>query len=436
MSGMSQDGGVRIFASDAERCADGTGGLKVHPQMQVILGSSRGFIKTDEGGQKLRDLYRAGTVGQNPNLYRQFALDCFLGQIARVRGAVESGQAPDLTGTETPYKFGYCTLVIAGAQRGADQCPGADHAATLKYLINSGAPVDSCDIVGLTPLHHAVQNTRGPMIALARILLESGANVNCQNRYGEVPFLTMVQAGDPRMVELLMEFGADIDMPDADGTTGRSMFMKTGPAVTAAVMKWLRKRSGQQMPLDGKMCAKCGKTDGSLKICSKCHAVKYCSSECQRADWREHKKTCTPFDTATSVTVRPLYRDNGTLMSPSELTRNVFGIPQNPRPDSHNRSTHAPRLRPGEPKAMVIKVQVPHTGTAPTMQDGTMLVYDKKREFVCMLEAAGNEAAYMRIAQTVWTRGVGGAKAYFPAELRSKDELVIKVGEVLAEQPF
>ncbi|KAH9921635.1 uncharacterized protein B0H18DRAFT_1020599 [Fomitopsis serialis] len=425
---MRQDGGVRAFASDADRRADGTGGLKVHPQMQVILDSSTGFIKTDECGQKLRDLYRTGTVGQNPNMYRQFALDCFLGQIARVKLAVES-QAPDLTGTETPYKFGYCTLVVAGAQRGADQCPGADHAATLKYLSGSGAPVDSCDIVGLTPLHHAVQNTHGPTVALARILLESGANVNHQNRYGEVPFLTMVQLGDPRTVELLMEFGADIDMPDADGTTGRSMFVKTGPAVTAAVMKWLRKRSGEQMPLDGKMCAKCGKTDGSLKICSKCHAVKYCSPECQRADWREHKKTCTPFDTATSVTVRPSYRDNAQLglMSSSEFARNFFGIPTTPRPEAHNRSSHVPHLRPGQSKAMVIKVQVPYTGTAPTMQDGTMLVYDKKREFV---------SAYMRIAQTVWMRGVGGAKAYFPAELKSADELVIKVSEVLAEQPF
>jgi hypothetical protein len=30
----------------------------------------------------------------------------------------------------------------------------------------------------------------------------------------------------------------------------------------------------------------------------------------------------------------------------------------------------------------------------------------------------------------------GGAKAYFAAELKSKDELVVKVSEVLAEQPF
>lgn len=149
-----------------------------------------------------------------------------------------------------------------------------------------------------------------------------------------------------------------------------------------------------------------------------------------------HKLTCTPFDAVTSVTVRPSYRDLGMLMSPADLTRQACGISTAPRPSAHSRAAHAPRVRPGQPKAMVVKVQVPWTGRAPTMGSGSMLVYDKKRELVCTLEAHDNADAYMRIAKTVWEKGVGGAKAYFPAELKSKDELVIKIGEVLAEQPF
>lgn len=141
--------------------------------------------------------------------------------------------------------------------------------------------MDSGDVVGLTALHHAAQNPAGPTVTLARMLLDARANVNFQNRYGEVPILSAFQLGDVRMVELLMEFGADLSVPDADGTTGDSMFVNTGPTVTAAVTKWLRKRSGEQRPLDGKTCAKCGKTDSPLKICSKCHAIKYCSPGCQ-----------------------------------------------------------------------------------------------------------------------------------------------------------
>lgn len=151
----------------------------------------------------------------------------------------------------------------------------------MKFLLDSGAPVDLGDIVGLTALHHAAQNAAGPTVTLARLLLESGANVNFQNRYGEVPIQSAFQLGDVHMVELLMEFGADLSIGDADGTTGSSMFVSTGPAVTAAVTKWLRKRSGEHRPLDGKTCAKCGKTEVPLKICSKCHAIKYCSPICQ-----------------------------------------------------------------------------------------------------------------------------------------------------------
>ncbi|VDC05361.1 unnamed protein product [Peniophora sp. CBMAI 1063] len=43
-------------------------------------------------------------------------------------------------------------------------------------------------------------------------------------------------------------------------------------------------------------CGRCsrtsGKDSGNLKTCSKCHVMKYCSAECQRADWKSHKLLC------------------------------------------------------------------------------------------------------------------------------------------------
>jgi hypothetical protein len=41
-----------------------------------------------------------------------------------------------------------------------------------------------------------------------------------------------------------------------------------------------------------KVCAQCGRSDGSLKYCSRCKSVNYCSSECQHAHWKTHKKVC------------------------------------------------------------------------------------------------------------------------------------------------
>eukprot|EP00526_Cylindrotheca_closterium_P011848 CAMPEP_0113647236 /NCGR_PEP_ID=MMETSP0017_2-20120614/24995_1 /TAXON_ID=2856 /ORGANISM="Cylindrotheca closterium" /LENGTH=487 /DNA_ID=CAMNT_0000559263 /DNA_START=77 /DNA_END=1540 /DNA_ORIENTATION=+ /assembly_acc=CAM_ASM_000147 len=51
----------------------------------------------------------------------------------------------------------------------------------------------------------------------------------------------------------------------------------------------------------GRGCSKCGKFgwsesfDLSMMHCARCKAAFYCSRECQRADWKHHKKTCIPY---------------------------------------------------------------------------------------------------------------------------------------------
>jgi hypothetical protein len=40
------------------------------------------------------------------------------------------------------------------------------------------------------------------------------------------------------------------------------------------------------------VCSKCGKGDEKLLKCGRCHAVKYCSRECQKLDWGVHKNIC------------------------------------------------------------------------------------------------------------------------------------------------
>lgn len=39
-------------------------------------------------------------------------------------------------------------------------------------------------------------------------------------------------------------------------------------------------------------CRKCSKANGDLLRCSGCKSVYYCSSACQRGDWKEHRATC------------------------------------------------------------------------------------------------------------------------------------------------
>jgi len=45
--------------------------------------------------------------------------------------------------------------------------------------------------------------------------------------------------------------------------------------------------------------AKC-KSDDAVYVCSKCGLARYCSRDCQRADWKRHKPTCKPNECPAS----------------------------------------------------------------------------------------------------------------------------------------
>lgn len=64
------------------------------------------------------------------------------------------------------------------------------------------------------------------------------------------------------------------------------------------------------------------------------------------------------------------------------------------------------------------------------------MIYNKKRDFVCQIRRIDNPVEYDQISPVVCSQGVGGAKAYFSAELVRKENLVVKVSEGLAAQPW
>jgi hypothetical protein len=123
-------------------------------------------------------------------------------------------------------------------------------------------------------------------------------------------------------------------------------------------------------------------------------------------------------------------------MPMADTFRQSMGLSTDTSSSRHNKTTS---WKPGDtpadmhyPRSIVIKVQVPAiAGTT-----GDMLVYTKKRDFICTIRYEDNGNGYTHLADVVRTKGAGGLKAYFAAELRSKDELLVKVSELLAEQPF
>ena len=46
-------------------------------------------------------------------------------------------------------------------------------------------------------------------------------------------------------------------------------------------------------------CAAAGcASEEASSVCSRCQAVRYCSRECQRADWKAHKRMCVAVHTS------------------------------------------------------------------------------------------------------------------------------------------
>ncbi|KAL4078090.1 hypothetical protein J3A83DRAFT_4356774 [Scleroderma citrinum] len=343
--------------------------------------------------------------------------------------AISNGTAPDITGTETPFKLGYVSMAVLGSVRISGP-PGMKHFEVVQHLLNSGAPVDIPDVVGHTALHYACTPPEGNL-RLARLLVEHSANVNAQNRYGEVPLFFPFQGGDVGLVELLLEHGTDLDIDDGNGDSPRKLCVSFGAEVTAAVRKWERKRTGEHALYEEKQCEHCRVKSSGLKMCARCRVVRYCSVECQRSHWKTHKRSCRPFSAATTVTLKPMYNQNFTsTFSIADMTREAFSLSKPNSPCAI------------ENKNMIIKIQVPinpYSEVRAAYGIGGLLIYNKKRDFMCTINREGNAEAYDAVVQTVRTRGVSGmgeAKAYFAAELKNRDELIVKISEPLAEQPF
>ncbi|KAG2114114.1 hypothetical protein BD769DRAFT_1630034 [Suillus cothurnatus] len=332
--------------------------------MEVIL-KQPGYISIKMGSEKLRTMFQTRDSGNWILITFTFAFACMTGQIEDVKAAVTGGVAPDITGAETPFKIGFLSFTVLGAQRIRGATPNS-----LKHL-DCGAPPDLSDISGHTALHHACTPPLGHL-ELAKALLEGGANPNVQNRYGE---------------EAIREKAL-----------------------------W-----------EEKECEYCKKKGVALKRCARCHTVRYCSSDCQRTHWKTHKPLCQPFSTSTTVTLKPTYGNFSSTISRADFTREALGLSSPKSKPSKN----PPRLTQMsfDQKSMIIKVQVPVDSFSPT---ATSMGLD----FMCPVQRAGNTNAYDDIVRVVKSRGVGGGEGLFAAELRTRDELVVKISETLAEQPF
>ena len=98
-----------------------------------------------------------------------------------------------------------------------------------RTLFELGTPLEFADGNGITMLGRAALNNE---VAMARALIERGANVNVVDKQGMTPLLwaASMDFGDPAMIELLLKSGAKADAKNKDGLTALELARKYGHA--------------------------------------------------------------------------------------------------------------------------------------------------------------------------------------------------------------
>ena len=71
---------------------------------------------------------------------------------------------------------------------------------------------------------------------------------------------------------------------------------------------------------DRDCCSSCGRKSVKLKKCGACSKAWYCSQECQRSDWKEHKKVCKPLNEANPATSTEQDKSNSAFL-PTAMTK-------------------------------------------------------------------------------------------------------------------
>jgi ankyrin repeat protein len=193
--------------------------------------------------------------------------------------------------------------IAAGRTPLMSACLSANYAEA-KMLLQAGASRDAKDSTGFCPLHVCLV---GASMACLQLLLGTAPNwhytpeqVNDATT-GWPLLATAVQSGSAEACKLLIAAGAYVRVRviygDEDEVFGYAelarKLWRDRPELAA-----LFDPGAVQEPFTPPCCASCQKSGIKLRACSKCHAVWYCGTACQRAC--SQGRVCQPLGCAPS----------------------------------------------------------------------------------------------------------------------------------------
>ena len=127
------------------------------------------------------------------------------------------------------------------------------------------------------------------------LVVQLGADVNARNRFHHPGLTEVVMRADVEMMRTMLEVGADPNVGDGWCTPLAMSTTSTLPAFKL-IKSFGHDPGPHKSGFDcavGHACANsnCRKA-GAKSTCSRCKSVWYCSRECQRESWGQHKLVC------------------------------------------------------------------------------------------------------------------------------------------------
>ncbi|KAH9925054.1 uncharacterized protein BXZ73DRAFT_50322 [Epithele typhae] len=192
--------------------------------------------------------------------------------------------------------------------------------------------------------------------------------------------------------------GFDVDRQAIEESYKLSVILPLGPLDFTSIGK-LNNDAG---------CYICGAPKASR--CGQCQSVSYCSQECQRADWGEHKQTCKSLKGGSwrTVVVRSCLPGTEDLYM---ITFNKYDRPRMEDADGIQKLKDMP-IPPNVwgNKLFLLKLQVGLGGTSP--QD--IMMYDRKRSLRVFMVPLDNPEAFRDFVTEMLqpSNPYGGIKMY------------------------
>lgn len=182
-----------------------------------------------------------------------------------------------------------------------DPSKRSEYVEKIRYLaITAKVPVDSMDLSGNTTLMWAISLKPYWDPEIADFMIAAGAKINHRNRFGcttahdIVTFRDHSAAGKRKISVALKYFvdnGGDLEIKDGDGLSARYLLGRVAALASDSRLRSFCKE-GEVVARCAKCNAKKHESGQNLLTCGRCKTAKYCSGECQKADWKEHKGGC------------------------------------------------------------------------------------------------------------------------------------------------